>query len=86
MQEEQGNLFEWPVTVYYEDTDAGGVVYHSNYLKFFERARTEFLRALGVSQKCLPIAIFFLPQLGALAAGRASAVHFRRDTGSGLSN
>jgi len=42
--------FSWPVRVYYEDTDAGGVVYHSNYLKFFERARTEFLRELGVEQ------------------------------------
>lgn len=39
--------FFWPVRVYYEDTDAGGVVYHANYLKFFERARTERLRALG---------------------------------------
>jgi acyl-CoA thioester hydrolase len=36
--------------VYYEDTDAGGVVYHANYLKFFERARTDFLRLLGISQ------------------------------------
>jgi len=41
------------VTVYYEDTDAGGVVYHSNYLKFFERARTELLRQKGVSQQVL---------------------------------
>lgn len=39
--------FNWPVRVYYEDTDAGGVVYHSNYLKFIERARTEWLRHLG---------------------------------------
>ncbi|CAM2801957.1 tol-pal system-associated acyl-CoA thioesterase [Vibrio ordalii] len=45
--------FYWPVTIYYEDTDAGGVVYHSNYLKFFERARTEMLRAVGVSQQTL---------------------------------
>ncbi|KOO05316.1 tol-pal system-associated acyl-CoA thioesterase [Vibrio nereis] len=45
--------FEWPVTVYYEDTDAGGVVYHSNYLKYFERARTELLRSVGVSQHTL---------------------------------
>ncbi len=45
--------FEWPVTVYYEDTDAGGVVYHSNYLKYFERARTELLRNVGVSQQTL---------------------------------
>lgn len=40
-------LFRWPVRVYYEDTDAGGVVYHSNYLKFMERARSEYLRAQG---------------------------------------
>ena len=37
----------WPVRVYYEDTDAGGVVFYANYLKFFERARTEMLRAMG---------------------------------------
>ncbi|MDF0535443.1 tol-pal system-associated acyl-CoA thioesterase [Shewanella yunxiaonensis] len=43
-------MFRWPITVYYEDTDAGGVVYHSNYLKFFERARSEWLRAMGICQ------------------------------------
>ena len=42
--------FKWPVRVYYEDTDAGGVVYHTNYIKYFERARTEWLRSLGFSQ------------------------------------
>ncbi len=42
--------FTWPVRVYWEDTDAGGVVYHARYLNFFERARTEMLRDLGVSQ------------------------------------
>ena len=42
--------FNWPTRVYYEDTDAGGVVYHSNYLNFMERARTEWLRALGFEQ------------------------------------
>ena len=42
--------FNWPIRVYYEDTDAGGVVYHSNYLNFMERARTEWLRALGFEQ------------------------------------
>jgi len=42
--------FFWPVRVYYEDTDSGGVVYYANYLKFFERARTEWLRNLGVNQ------------------------------------
>lgn len=42
--------FSWPVRVYYEDTDAGGIVFYANYLKFFERARTEWLRAIGVNQ------------------------------------
>lgn len=42
--------FSWPVRVYYEDTDAGGVVYYANYLKFLERARTEYLRELGFEQ------------------------------------
>lgn len=41
--------FEWPITIYYEDTDVGGVVYHANYMKFFERARTELFRSIGVS-------------------------------------
>ena len=39
--------FEFPIRVYWEDTDAGGIVFYANYLKFFERARTEWLRALG---------------------------------------
>ncbi|MGC6563908.1 YbgC/FadM family acyl-CoA thioesterase, partial [Escherichia coli] len=42
--------FLWPVRVYYEDTDAGGVVYHASYLKYFERARTELLREKGFYQ------------------------------------
>lgn len=42
--------FEWPLRVYYEDTDAGGVVYYANYLKYMERARTEWLRARGIEQ------------------------------------
>jgi acyl-CoA thioester hydrolase len=42
--------YEFPVRVYWEDTDAGGVVYYASYLKFLERARTEWLRALGVDQ------------------------------------
>ena len=42
--------FEWPVRVYWEDTDGGEIVYHSNYLAFMERARSEWLRALGVDQ------------------------------------
>lgn len=45
--------FRWPVRVYWEDTDAGGIVFYANYLKFFERARTEWLRSLGVGQQQL---------------------------------
>jgi len=45
--------FTWEVRVYYEDTDAGGIVYYANYLKFFERARTEWLRAIGIGQQVL---------------------------------
>ena len=44
------NEFLWPVRVYYEDTDSGGVVYYANYLKFMERARTEMLRSYGFEQ------------------------------------
>lgn len=46
-------VFHWPVRVYWEDTDAGGIVFYANYLKFFERARTEWLRHLGVNQHAL---------------------------------
>jgi acyl-CoA thioester hydrolase len=42
--------FIWPIRVYYEDTDAGGVVFHANYISFFERARTEMLRTMGYEQ------------------------------------
>ena len=42
--------FKWDVRIYFEDTDSGGVVYHSNYLKFMERARTEWLRSLNLNQ------------------------------------
>jgi acyl-CoA thioester hydrolase len=45
--------FETPLRVYWEDTDAGGVVFYANYLKFFERARTEWLRHLGIQQQAL---------------------------------
>jgi len=47
------SVFTWTVRVYYEDTDAGGIVYYANYLKFFERARTEWLRSLGIDQQTL---------------------------------
>lgn len=49
------NPFAWPVRVYYEDTDAGGVVYYANYLKYLERARTEWLRTFGFEQDQLRI-------------------------------
>ncbi len=42
--------FTWPIRVYWEDTDAGGIVYYANYMKFMERARTEWLRAIGIDQ------------------------------------
>ncbi len=45
--------FAFPVRVYYEDTDRGGVVYYANYLRYFERARSEWLRGLGVNQERL---------------------------------
>ena len=48
--------FRFPIRVYWEDTDAGGVVFYANYLKFFERARTEWLRSLGHAQEALRIA------------------------------
>lgn len=45
--------FAFPIRVYWEDTDAGGIVFYANYLKFFERARTEWLRHLGIEQQAL---------------------------------
>ena len=45
------SAFEWPVRVYWEDTDAGGVVYYANYLRFLERCRTEWLRVRGIAQR-----------------------------------
>jgi acyl-CoA thioester hydrolase len=44
----EGKTFIWPVRIYYEDTDLGSVVYHANYLRYMERARTEFFRAIGL--------------------------------------
>lgn len=49
----QAAEFQWTIRVYYEDTDTGGIVFYANYLKFFERARTEWLRAAGVGQQAL---------------------------------
>lgn len=63
--------FTWPVRVYYEDTDAGGIVFYANYLKFFERARTEWLRACGVDQRRLA------EETGALFVVRRTALDYR---------
>ncbi len=49
----KGHVFHLPVRVYYEDTDAGGLVYYANYLKYLERARTEWLRAAGWDQSAI---------------------------------
>ncbi|SFD23164.1 acyl-CoA thioester hydrolase [Thiohalospira halophila DSM 15071] len=62
--------FSWPVRVYYEDTDAGGVVYHANYLAFMERARTEWLRSLGFGQRELAA------EVGVLFAVRSMELDF----------
>jgi acyl-CoA thioester hydrolase len=63
--------FLWPVRVYYEDTDSGGVVYYANYLKFMERARTEWLRSLGLEQDQL------IDEFGVLFAVRSVALDYR---------
>lgn len=63
--------FAWPVRVYYEDTDAGGIVFYANYLKFFERARTEWLRACGVDQHRLG------NETGAIFIVRSTALDYR---------
>jgi len=62
--------FNWPVRVYYEDTDAGGIVFYANYLKYFERARTEWLRSLGYSQHVLT------ETLGLLFVVKAVAIEY----------
>ncbi|MCB5186105.1 tol-pal system-associated acyl-CoA thioesterase [Methylobacillus gramineus] len=64
--------FHWPIRVYYEDTDSGGVVYHSNYLNFMERARTEFLRSHGFGQAELR------QDLGVLFVVRGLTLKYRR--------
>ncbi|MBU9558339.1 tol-pal system-associated acyl-CoA thioesterase [Burkholderia multivorans] len=63
--------FTWPVRVYYEDTDAGGIVFYANYLKFFERARTEWLRACGIDQRRLA------DETGALFIVRSTSLDYR---------
>jgi acyl-CoA thioester hydrolase len=63
--------FTWPIRVYYEDTDAGGIVFYANYLKFFERARTEWLRSCGIEQERLA------NEMGAVFIVRSTAVDYR---------
>lgn len=63
-------VFQWPIRVYYEDTDSGGVVYHTSYLRFMERARTEWLRALGFEQDWLR------HELGVLFTVRSVRIEF----------
>lgn len=63
--------FTWPIRVYYEDTDAGGIVFYANYLKFFERARTEWLRACGVDQNRLA------DEANAIFIVRSTAIDYR---------
>jgi acyl-CoA thioester hydrolase len=70
MAAEMPSVFTWTVRVYYEDTDAGGIVYYANYLKFFERARTEWLRSLGIHQQIL------LDEEGAAFVVRSAAVEY----------
>ena len=65
-------VFALPVRVYYEDTDSGGIVYYANYLKFMERARTEWLRSLGVEQDSLR------QHEGLIFAVRAATVEYLR--------
>lgn len=62
--------FSWPTRVYWEDTDAGGVVYHAQYLAFFERARSEWMRAQGYGQELLRL------EHGLLFAVRAMTLDF----------
>ncbi len=64
--------FIWPIRVYWEDTDAGGVVYHASYLRFLERARSEWLRALGYAQDALR------ESLGVVFVVRAMQLEFLR--------
>ncbi len=64
--------FVWPVRVYWEDTDAGGIVFYANYLKFFERARTEWLRQLGLGQQALR------EQTGGMFVVSDCALHYRQ--------
>ncbi|MBC7547896.1 MAG: YbgC/FadM family acyl-CoA thioesterase [Polaromonas sp.] len=71
-QAQPGRTFQWPLRVYWEDTDAGGIVFYANYLKFFERARTEWLRSLGIEQHSLK------EQSGGMFVVADTTVRYRR--------
>ncbi|VAW54438.1 Tol-Pal system-associated acyl-CoA thioesterase [hydrothermal vent metagenome] len=68
----QQKEFSWPIRVYYEDTDSGGVVYYANYLKFMERARTELLRSIGYEQDQLQ------QELGIIFAVRSANIQYKK--------
>lgn len=68
--------FIWPIRVYYEDTDSGGVVYHANYLNFMERARTEWLRAIGFEQTDLKTTLGIIFVVHSMTLGFKSPAHF----------
>ena len=70
--QERNQPFIWRVRVYYEDTDAGGVVYHASYLRFMERARTEWLRGIGLEQEAVRATL----KLGFIV--RAANLDYRR--------
>ena len=69
--------FNWAVRVYYEDTDAGGIVYYANYLRYFERARTEWLREIGVDQNHMR------EQYNAVFVVKATAVEYHASSKAG---
>jgi len=68
----QSGEFSWPIRVYYEDTDSGGVVYYANYLKFMERARTELLRSVGYEQDQLQ------QELGIIFAVHSANIQYKK--------
>jgi len=67
---EPHKIFSWPVRVYFQDTDAGGVVYHANYVNFMERARTEWLRSFGYSNAAM------MKELGVMFVVRSLTVDY----------
>ena len=71
MQADAAVAFSLPLRVYWEDTDAGGIVFYANYLKFFERARTEWLRSLGVHQQAMR------ERTGAIFVVTHTSTHYR---------